>query len=413
MTTQTAKLARYLVGMAPVLGTVLIAAQLGLAQMAQADDGDYAPVKIVNDQAISGYELRQRIAFLTLLRQPGDIRNEAMNGLIEDRLRNSAAKAAGIVPSPEDIMAGMTEFASRANLTAEEFITAIDGEGIAAETFRDFVKSGVAWRQLVRQKYEGKVVVSNAAIDRALAQFSVPVAQQVTLAEIVMRPSTRSAEISAARELAIDISRGRDFGEAARAASAGPTARNGGVLAPQNLSALTDEAAKAVRSLKEGEISDPVIMDDKVVLYKMIASVQQPTTITSASLVDYATYALPDTADGQKRAAQLRAKIDTCDDLYTQANGQPTDTLTRQTVAINAVPKDISAALQLLDAGEVSTAVTRGGARLFVMLCSRSAPKGSQPSRDEVQLILTNQRLAGLAGVYLEELRANALIVDP
>lgn len=380
------------------------------AHMALADTGDFAPVKIVNDQSISGYELRQRIAFLTLLKQPGDIRNEAMNGLIEDRLRNSAAKAEGVVPSSEDVMAGMTEFASRANLTAEQFITAIGEAEIAPETFRDFVKSGVAWRLVVRKKYEGQVTISEAAIDRALAQFTVPVAQQVTLAEIVMPPSQRSAEIAAARELTIDMRRGRDFAEVARAVSVGPTARNGGVLAPQNLSALPEEAAKAVRALQEGEVSGPVILDDKVVLYKMIASVQVPTTVTAPSLIDYATYALPNTAEGLRRAAELRAKVDTCDDLYAQVEG---DALTRQTVAINAVPSDIAAAMQLLDAGEVSTAVTQGATRLFVMLCSRTAAKGSQPSRDEMRLILTNQRLASLAGVYLEQLRAEALIVDP
>ena len=409
MTYQTAKLARFLAGLTPALVAVVMGAQLNMA--AWAETGDFAPVKIVNDQVISGYELRQRIAFLSLLKQPGDIRNEALNGLIEDRLRNSAAKAAGIVPSADDVMAGMTEFASRANLSAEEFVKAIGQADIAPETFRDFVKSGVAWRQLVRQKYDGKVKISEAAIDRALANFSIPVAQQVTLAEIVVPASTRSAEISAARELSIDISRGRDFAEAARSVSVGPTARNGGVLAAQNLSALPDDAAKAVRGLKEGEVSDPVILDDKVVLYKMIASVQQPTTITSATLVDYATYALPDTAEGLKYAMDLRAKVDGCDDLYTQAKDQAT--LTRQTVAINALPKDIAGALQMLDTGEVSTSVTQNGTRLFVMLCSRTAPMGSQPSRGEVEIILTNQRLASLAGVYLEELRAEALIVDP
>ncbi len=404
MTTHTAKFARSLAGLAVVL--------IG-AQMAWADAGDFAPVKIVNDQAISGYELRQRVAFLTLLKQPGDIKNEAMNGLIEDRLRNSAAKKAGVVPTADDITAGMTEFASRATLSVDEFIAAIGKADISPETFRDFVKSGVAWRQLIRQKYDGKIKISEAAIDRALANFSIPVAQAVTLAEIVIPTSTRSAEIAQARELAIDISRGRDFAEAARAVSIGPTARSGGLLAAQNLSALPDEAAKAVRSLKEGEISDPVILDDKVILYKMISTVQQPTTVQAPTLVDYATYALPDTAEGLKLAAQLRAKVDGCDDLYFAAKGQPEQTLTRQTVAMNAVPSDVSAALQMLDAGEVSTAVTRGGARLFVMLCSRLAPTGTQPSRDEVKLVLTNQRLGGLAGVYLEELRADALIIDP
>ena len=400
--------------MGQILG-VAMAVLVAATAPAMAAGGDFTPVKIVNDQAISGYELGQRIAFLTLLKQPGDIETEAMNGLIEDRLRNSAAKAMNITLSSEDVLAGMTEFAARANLSAEEFIKAIGQAGIDRETFRDFVAAGVLWRQVVRQKFDGKVNISESAIDRSLAAFSIPVVQTVTLAEISI-PATgagRTAALTAARELRTDIVRGRDFSEAARALSQGPTAGKGGVLAAQTLSSLPDDVAKAVRSLPVDGVSQPVILADRVVIYKMLATAQEPTKITAATQVEYAELLLPNTDAGLKIAAGLRGRVDTCDDLYTVARDLPEGSLTRQTVAIGAVPGDLAGAMQLLDAGEIATNITRGGMRVAVMLCHRGAPQGSQPSRDEVKLMLTNQRLAAIASVYLEELRADALITDP
>ena len=49
--------------------------------------------------------------------------------------------------SPEQVAQGMAEFASRANLSTEEFVTVTGQMGLDAEAFRDFVeklaKSGV------------------------------------------------------------------------------------------------------------------------------------------------------------------------------------------------------------------------------------------------------------------------------
>ena len=379
--------------------------------MAQAAAGDFAPAKIVNDQAISGYELRQRMEFLQVLRQAGDLETEAMNGLIDDRLRNAQAKANGISLSSEAVLAGMTEFAGRANLTADEFITAIGRSGIAPETFRDFVTSGLAWREVVRQKFSGQIQISEAAIDRALANFAVPVAQSVTLAEIAL-PATgvgRGAALSLARELRLDILRGRDFADVARSISTGSTARTGGLLPPQNLSALAEDVAKAVRVLQNEEISNPILLEDRVVFYKMISLDQAPVTVTAPTQLDYAQVLLPNTDQGLQQANMIRRQVDTCDDLFAVAP----DKTQRTTLPLSAVPSDIAAALQIWDAGETSLQLMRGDQRLFLMLCHRGAPISAQASRDEIRVILTNQKLAGLAAVYLEELRADALIVDP
>jgi peptidyl-prolyl cis-trans isomerase SurA len=174
------------------------------------------------------------------------------------------------------------------------------------------------------------------------------------------------------------------------------------------LSQMKPEAAVAVRALQPGQVSDPVILDDSVVIYQMQEQKQEPTSATG-TVVDYAEFLLPD--DGS--AAAVRAKVDTCNDLYGLAKALPADRLIRQTLPQSQLPRDISGALAGLDVGESSTAITRGGWRVFLMLCRRGPAETDLPSRDEVKLQLTNQQLGTQSEIFLEELRSEAIIRTP
>lgn len=391
----------------------MITALLALAWLGSAAvAGPFSPIKRVNDQVITQFEYDQRLLFMQILRQPGDLEKLAMDTLVDDRLRMSAAKQFGLAMTPEQVTAGMEEFAGRANLTAEKFVEIVGQAGIEAETFRDFVEAGLVWREIIRGKYGPGVSISEPQIDRALAGMQPMVAISVRLAEINI-PATGAARGEAlvmARRLKQELRAGADFAALARANSKGPTAGRGGVLEWMKLSELKPEAAVAVRGLTAGGVSDPVVLDDRVVIYQMQEQKQELTSEKPAVVVDYAEYLVPD--DG-KSAAVVRAKVDTCDDLYGVAKGQPAAMLTRQTLPLGQIPANIAAALALLDAGESSTATTRGGWRVFLMLCRRGAALAEQPTRDEVRLQLTNQQLGTMAEIYLEELRSEAIIVTP
>ena len=380
-----------------------------------AAQAQFSPIKIVNERAISQYEYDQRLLFMQLLRQPGDLEVESMKGLIDDRLRQFAADQAGVLLTPEALKTGMEEFAARANLTGEEFIKAIAQGGVDAETYRDFVLSGLLWRDLVRAKFGQRVQISEAAIDRALTNFKPTSAITVLTSEIVI-PATgagRSAALALARKLVADLKSGGDFAAVARNNSSGPTAGNGGAVDWKRLSEFAPEAAVAVRALAPGQISAPVILDDTVVIYLLREQAQEEIAAAGSAVVDYAEYSIPNDATVSATAAKIRSQTDSCDDLYTIARGQPADRLRRQTLPQAQLPTDVAGALALLDAGESSTAVTRGGARIYLMLCSRGSAPEDQPSRDEIRLQLINQQLGTLAEIYLEELRSEAIIIDP
>lgn len=394
------------------LATLLATAALTAPDSAGANP--FAPVITVNDRAITQFELDQRILFMQILRQPGELEDLARKGLIEDRLRMIAAEEMGIKLTSEQILSGMEEFAGRANLSAEEFLKIVGDMGLQPESFRDFVEAGMVWREVVRGKYAGLVTITDAEVDRALANYKPTAVMKVMLSEIVISAtgSERSAALTLARRLKSQIKDEASFAAAARGNSAGPTAGSGGRLGWQRLNALPEAAIPEVRKLAVGQVSDPVILDDKVVIYQMHEIGEDQVGAATAMVADYAQFLVPNDGNAGAALAEVRRKVDTCNDLYTVAKGLPAERLIRESRPLGEVPGDISGALAMLDAGESNSSVVRGGWRVFLMLCSRGAAPELLLTRDQAREQLLNQRLAAKADILLEEYRSEAIIVE-
>lgn len=428
----------------PIL--LALAALTSFATPLAAQSSRFSPVVIVNDSAVTQYELDQRVRFLTLLRAPGDPFAEAEKGLIDDRLRAQAAKAAGIAVNDQQIAAGMAEFAGRANLDTDQFLQAIGQGGVAPETFRDFVTSGLAWREVVRAKFGPTVAISEAEIDRAVSVAAQRGAGPRVLISEILIPTTGGTfaeKRGLAEELATSIGSEAAFAAAARQHSAAASRVNGGQLGWVPLTNLPPQVRQVVAGLANGQVSPPIPLGNAIAIVRL-RGIQQGGEIASGSLsVDYAQFLIPGgrTPEALAEAERVRGQVDTCDDLYRVARGLPSEQLLRETRPLTQVPSDIAAELARLDDNEVSTALTRGNALVLLMLCKRSAtladgaapvatgvsvaspdgvpaidPElgfGHGPSRAQVREELTNQRLGALAEGYLAELKANAIIRTP
>ncbi len=392
---------------AAVAGLAMISGAMLATTVAEAQDASFAPRLYVNERAVSNFELAQRTLFLRLLRAPGDIEAEALKGLIEDRLRLSVAEQLGLTLTAEAVMGGMTEFAGRANLTAEQFVEALGQAGVAPETFRDFVSAGLIWRDVVRGKYAGSITISDAEVDRAIARQKQATKARMLLSEIVIPgPDGLAIAEKLKREKVTETA----FFAAALRYSKAPSAEAGGRLEWLPLANLPTEVREAVVGLEKGEISAPVRVPGGLAVFLLRDVAQDPTEELAPLEVKFAQYLVPN--DGVS-AATVRAKVDVCDDLYAVAKGQPEDRLTVETLPLGQVPGAIGAELAQLDPGESSTAITRGPWQVFLMLCSRTAVQELAPQRDDIRAQLINGRLGGLSERYLSELRADAIIREP
>ncbi|SIO23610.1 periplasmic chaperone for outer membrane proteins SurA [Rhodovulum sp. ES.010] len=402
-------------GLAAIAAVAMLAAGIATAQQG----GPFAPRLFVNDKAITNYEFEQRVRFVRLLGNPPDIETVALQGLVDDRLRMAEAERLGVSASPEEIEAGMEEFAARANLGVEQFIAAIGQAGVAAETFRDFVEAGLTWRQVVRARFGPRAQVTEAEIDRALAITSPQsgaAGAQVLLAEIILRADTprfRAEAEELAAELRSSIRSEADFAAAARRYSVSRSRDQGGRMGWLPLANLPRQVAGQVLTLGPGEVTAPVDLDNAIALFQLRA-IRETGAARSpeAVAVEYARFLIP--GGSLAEAMRVRGRVDTCDDLYGVAKGLPAERLSRETRPVAEVPDSVAMELAKLDEGEISYGLSTPQTAVVLMLCGRTPELGEGTlDRETVRRQLLNQRLGGYAESYLAELEADAIIREP
>ncbi|MDD9706044.1 peptidylprolyl isomerase [Seohaeicola sp. SP36] len=404
----------------PVLFALL--ALLGvLAQpLSTQAQGLFAPVATVDDQVVTRYEVEQRIALLRVLRAQGNLEELARQQLIEDRVKMAAARSAGIEITDEAIMEGMTEFASRADLSREEFLRALGGAGVAEQTFRDFIIAALGWRDLVRARFVPRVRITDADVDKALSVLTGGSTVRVLLSEIILAAPPQQA--AAAQELAEDLSQITSidqFSAEARRVSATQTRENGGRLDWMPITNLPEQLRPVILGLSVGEVTQPIPLDGAIALFQLRGIQETGVSTPEFSAIDYAAYYLAGgrTEANLAEAARIRASVDTCNDLYGLAKGQPPELLERNAAAPADLPRDIALELAKLDRGEISANLTRPAADgsealMVLMLCGRTAAGAENASREQITAQLRNQRLEAYARGYLAQLVSDARIVE-
>lgn len=390
-----------------VAATMLFALVLGglLAPAAEAQGSPFAPRLLVDGKAITNYEYDQRLRFMTLLNAPGDLVKEAERTLIEDRLRLIAAEKLKLRLTPEQIEAGMAEFAGRFEMDVPEFVEILEANGVAGETFRDFVRAGLVWRDVIRAKFGPSALdsVMEPEIDRALSILTQRATTRVLLSEILL-PASRKV---LADELSKTLRGEGAFAAAARTHSIGPSAAEGGRVDWRNVLSLPLPVAASLEGLTAGQVTAPVRLPDGRYAVYLLRQVELRDAVTpQTTAVDHARLVIggAGTPAGDAVLAQVRARVDSCNDL----NAFPGQ-LTRETVAQSALPRDLAAALAPLDENEMAV-TTAGGAHVVLMLCSRRVLGTGEPDRQAVRTRLAENKVVGQAELYLQQLRSNARI---
>ncbi len=403
----------------PKITTLMRAAALGAAALMHTGPASaqnlFAPVATVNDTVVTEFEVAQRQRFLKVLNAPGSSRKAVLDSLIEDRLKTQRLDLLGVEVTASELRQGLAQFASRADMDTEQFVAALAREGVERETFRDFVKTQIGWRTLIRGLYESRVKISNAEIDRELGTAGGNSGLRVLLSEIIIpAPPQNAARVAA---LAEEISQTRstaEFSSYARRYSATASRGRGGQLPWTPLEKLPPALGPILLALEVGEVTDPLNIPNAVALFQLRGIEETNRPAIEYSEIEYAAYYI---AGGRSEAAlgiaaQVRARVDVCDDLYGVAKGQPESVLDRGAKKPGDIPRDIAIELAKLDPGESSVALTRsnGETLVFLMLCKRTAAANAEVDRDQVVAAIRQRKLRGYSEQLVEQLRADARI---
>lgn len=395
------------IGVAILLSSLFATAEPAAAQ------GQFSPELQIGTSIVTRYQIDQRAQFLTLLGAPGDTRSLAREQLINETVQLKAAEDAGIEVSAEAIQTGISEFAARANLTAEQFLEITQSRGISQATVRDFFTAGVAWRETIRTRFgeDIRATVSEDDARRALAQTGTDGGLRVLVSEILLPAATPEATL-ASQARAAELAQIRDeeaFATAARQFSVAPSSVRGGELDWVALDSLPDEVRPAIDALTPGQVTRPIALENAIGVFLLRDEERVSAGTPDALSIEYVLFLAP---GGATEAATVAANVDVCDDFYGVAKGLPESRLIRETEPVSSLPSDIRAALADLDEGEISTAITRNGVPTVLMLCQRQPETLNTVDLNIAGNRLLNARLGTTAAHYLAQLRANSQIID-
>ena len=388
------------------LAALVLIGSLNSAALAQ---GLFDPVISVNRAAITAYELEQRERFLEILQRSSGMAQRARDSLIEDRLKMAAADRASIKLSAAQVTKAMEDFAGNANLDLDQLLATLAQSGVDAQTYRDFIKVGVTWRELVRARFAARSAPNEAEIDRALASAEAQGGVKVLLTEIVL-PAGSAEELNRARQTAERLGRitsTTDFSEQARRLSVAQSRVNGGRLEWANLSDLPDGLRPIISGLRPGQITKPLEVTNAIVLFQLRDVAETTAQSPEVAAIEYARLSGP--AEAVQTAVQM---ADTCDDFYGAVKADPSLSFKIHSESPDQISQALSLRLMGLDKDEFDAMPTvEGNQAEIVMLCARIYAALEDVSRGQVAENLRSARISSLADGFLAELRASADIV--
>lgn len=159
---------------------ILIAAGRGSELHAQSI------VAIVNGEAITNSDIEQRIKLNTLTKHTKMNRQEALQDLIDDKVKIKEGKKFGLDLSASDIDESFNNTASRMRMNAEQLTKVLENNGIRADSFKARMKADMTWSNLVRGRFGKSFDVSDADLRAKLG--GTPEANQTESFEYIMRP---------------------------------------------------------------------------------------------------------------------------------------------------------------------------------------------------------------------------------
>lgn len=395
----------------------IILACLAAATPAHAQSTRFETAISVNGAGISGYEIDQRIRLLRALSVPGDLRRQAEDALVEERLYLQAAASAEIALSSDAVDVGMEEFAARANLNAAQFLARIARFGVSRQSYREFVRAGMLWRELVNIRFGERAALDvSANVDRALAQQAQGTSVEVLLAEIAIPfdEELRDQALAFAQQITDEVKTKERFAEVARSVSAARSRESGGDIDWLPLSELPAGVRNAVDAAPSGSVLAPAVIQG--VIYVFFKRGERETTVGPRPFeTEFATLAIPESENRPAREAaeEITARVSTCVELQAESSNWADGSFERISAAAGSEPEKLAFALARLDGGEAAVLESGGESGLrtaeIVMLCERKVVR-SQEQLNSVLVGLQGSRVEDYARNYLNELRAAAHI---
>lgn len=383
---------------------------------------------VVNDEVISVMDLRNRadlVVFSSGLPATQEVYDRLMpqvlQALIDERLQLQEANARSISVADREIEAVLRNMEQSNNLPPGGLDGFLAERGIVKETLISQIRANLAWRKLIRARFQRQVEVGQEEIDEAIRNMEEAGGKPRNLVSEIFLAVDDPAGEDRVRQSALriiqQIRNGGRFEELARAFSQNASAAAGGDLGWLVQGQLDDRLEDAIATMQPGQIGGPfrtpagyhiLMLRDR-----RFPGSSSPDKVT----VDLRQIRLPlpDSAGddeiraGLATAEDIRRSVESCADLSAPLPGDAVaGDVGRLRVADLAPP--IQQTVMGLGQDQISAPLRAQGAIVMLMVCGRETEGETLPEREEVAERLRLQKFDLLARRYLRDLRRSAFL---
>jgi peptidyl-prolyl cis-trans isomerase SurA len=297
---------------------------------------DQGVVATVNDVPITTLDIDQRLKLMKILgdkEATGDPRKSALRTMIDEVVKISEAKKYKVNASDKEIDAQMAHVAIGMKTDAAGLDSLLQKNGIAASSLKQMIASQIAFSRILAGKYQVKIGVEPAEVDKKYAEIKTQMEQRVST--IMNDPRMKPVLIYSIIEIDLPVE----------------------------------------------NASDPMLLQARAV-----------------------------------EAGQLIQKFHGCDSARAAASGIFNVKIGKKIDAVAAkIPKPMKQALDSVGPGKAMGPARGNNGIQVIGFCGKSTvqppkPKYELPTRQQVEIAVSNEKFAAVEAKYMVEMRKHAYV---
>lgn len=314
----------------PTLTALVVAVTATIAQGATQPIEADRVIAVVNNEAVTQYDLRTRIASVesNLKRQgtpmpPANIlQRQVLERIIVDRLQMQSATELGLKASDTELDMALRRIAENNKMTLESFKQALEKDGIPWAKFREEIRQEITLSRLRDREVDSRITISEAEIDNYLVSAEARGDNaEYLLSHIIVRLPEQAGpdQIARLRSRALEaqqrLQNGEDFAKVAAAYSDAPDALSGGNIGVRTIDRLPTLYADAASKLQPGQTSDILRSAAGFHIIKLVDKRGGKLTVkntqqTHASHILVKTTELVSDTEARRKIDEIKGKLD-------------------------------------------------------------------------------------------------------
>lgn len=227
----------------------------------------------VNGEIITSSDMQDRInAFVVTTQIPVNdqtknmIIEKVLQSAIDEKIKLQEAQKNSINISEAELDAGMANFAQSNNISVEQLKETLKKAQVSEDVFRSQMKAEMAWSRLVQRKAAQNTVISRNELKKAKESVEKDIQKhKFMVSEIVIS----KAKAKGIEQLVENLRQDPRFELYAMQFSESLSAKNGGRLGWINKGQMVTPLDNALLNMKEGEISDPILLGNNYHILKL------------------------------------------------------------------------------------------------------------------------------------------------